>query len=459
MWRPTPFNVWGAATDVISDYLYGIDLHMQSKDDYLAKKWQIHEKCAASVAPPQGNRNPNWLSVFTGWPGLKAARAYTRLAEELATALLPPEARDLAVMARGSMGRREMVWGSDADLIVLRPRAFPAGRYRKIANAYIGSLRAAGIERVSLAKWSTVREWRAHHNIILTDIDQADRSRFVCGNRDLYASFRTELAKENISAELLYQRLLVRFFWRLAVIRQQGLFPKQPDLKLMPGGVRWGLWCAAQAAAYETVGLYRKLRRTGSQQGCVEILRDPRLTKATSFLLWLRDWNQVYTLLAQRVSSDRFSCAAQRSLAKTIGVTPRELLFALKSYQNTVLEAVEAAERRVHERYARSSCRGPAWLAAWQPVLSELLASSREERPVSQALLRNLSREADDSIFNLALAWFSSDARTLRRCASHLPRGKKLNPAHWPLVAGLTRNPATPQKVSELCQALLKTSK
>jgi hypothetical protein len=439
----------------MSDQLLRVELTMQSnadyRADYLAKKKQVHEKCAASVALPEGQPKPNWLLGFRGWPGLEAARAYTRLAEELAQVLLPPEAQDLTVMARGSMARREMVWGSDADLIVLRPQSFPPARYREITDAYVHSLKGAGLASVSLAKWSTFNDWRDHQNAILTDVDQADRSRFVCGSRELYDCFRTELASEEISAALLYQRFLVRCFWRLLVIRQKGLFPEEPDLKFMPGGVRWGLWYAAQAAAYETVAHYREMRRAGCEGGCVEILSDPSVTEAASFLLWLRDWNQVYARSPEGAISDQFSCDAQRSLAETIGVTPHELLSKLRYYQNIVLAAVDAAERRVHEAFANSVRRSPAWLDAWQPVLSELLASAREQRPVNQDLLSTLSLQTDDPVFNLALAWFSNDVPTLQRCASHLPSRNKLSPGDWPLVAGLRRNGVVPEEFVRLC--------
>jgi hypothetical protein len=347
----------------------------------------------------------------------------------------------------------------------LRPAGYAEARYLETERRVAGELAQAGYH-VSLPPWSTVEEWTSRGRICIVDIDKADASRFICGNKEPYTKLKEHLGRAELDPELLFKQFLVKSCYRLRVERKQLGTQDEPHLKRMAGGMRWGVLVIAQAFKYfspQSNRLYRssegphdssfiissEAEDGGLQNDLAKIspMRAARIAGPTiDFLLWLREANFRYCGEQKIPPTDVLTHQAQVSIASNLCLPLDYLKTLLQRAQESVLETVRSLEMAIEADFALTSRDKAWWTTWWFPVRNELREAVHERRPVRQSIIDSLS-ETTDPVLRLLYLWYSEDADGLRRCVSALAVKPKFSAQDWPELAGLAANPHVPKDV------------
>ena len=154
-----------------------------------------------------------------------------------AYASIPPSLKSsVCLVALGGYGRRELCFGSDTDIMFLLPddqSGAPAGVVQRLLHQLLD----LGLDVGHSAR--TVNDCLGLHDTDIESWVSLTESRFLCGNRTLFRTFRTRLQEQvdTINQASLMQELLNRLS-----VRQQkyGNSTKllEPNIKNSSGGLR-----------------------------------------------------------------------------------------------------------------------------------------------------------------------------------------------------------------------------
>lgn len=150
--------------------------------------------------------------------------------------LAAPFPRDLAVVATGALGRRELFPYSDVDLLLLVTREPDSDLERKSLSAFLSSLWDQGI-RVSHSVRTPAECCQLHAGNLELIVSLLD-ARWLAGDVELFRRFRSKLA----GFLYAHRRPLAQGLCRLARSRhaafQNTIYHLEPDIKQTPGGLR-----------------------------------------------------------------------------------------------------------------------------------------------------------------------------------------------------------------------------
>lgn len=283
--------------------------------------------------------------------GLGFSLRLDALVRAVALGISHPHRKHLCVVAVGGYGRQEMSFRSDADLMILIPDGATADT-GGAASEFFHNLLAQGIdlghsvrsigdcldlEQSDLEAWVSVLE-----------------SRYICGAKSLYASFRSRLAQQIASADHLQftYKLLARLDQRH---QKYGSSVKllEPNIKNSAGGLRdlhTILWLARGSGLCPL-----PLRTREGETATVALLRSPVLTKRFEAQALREAFSALDLLL--RVRNEMHLQAS--SLHDTLEFTFQKAVAEGLGYKSTRRQS--GAERFMQEYYAAARSIAQLW--------------------------------------------------------------------------------------------------
>ncbi len=334
----------------------------------------------------------------------------------------PAAGDELALVAVGGFGRRELFPHSDVDLLLLTARPnLDERRSSGFAN-FLKTLWDSGL-RVSQSVHTPPDCFELRDDNVEFAISVLDQ-RFLAGGRELHARLEAGLPRFAHSNRDALMRRLVKMARARHAKHGGSIHQLEPNIKEGPGGLRdWHL-----------IGWLDRLRR--SQPDRLPAAEPPAsLLPARDFLFALRSW--LHIAAGRDMNVLTFDLADE--IAETAGTEASEWMRRYYAHARDIsreaIRAIEAVEERgsgllVQFRDWRSRVANADFHVVRERVYFRAPNRLEFEPPLVLSLFEFVARHG------IRLA-----AETDRRISEHLPRLRRFfagsRPALWPALSGL----------------------